>query len=383
MSAGATTIRELHSAELGKVRELGRRAFSLPMGLLMAATVSPQGWVAQDGSGAVVGALTVRIAQIGKARVGILDWAVVDPRCQGQGIGKDLVERALAGLHQQGCDKIVTTGVDGYNTSSWNAAYAHGLRYWPIAQQISEFDWRWPKLLLMIPHIGVSTFILHLPANEQKEEPPSTNGVRTLLGVSLFLGLFLLPVSAIRNVAWASLAPSDLLAPLAPATLLWGVLLTGLYLGVRGAGHWLAARALRLPLAFRPWDSGLLMATLLAVAFGAFLPAFGGGLYIRQPRFNYTQARSVMGKIMLAGVVPSLALLAVFTLWGQLSATTPEPVAALGQYIGVTLGLTDAVLFFSPFQSMPAGFIWRWRRAVWFVIFVCFLAIALGLPRML
>ena len=374
-------IRELHPDELGKVRELGRRAFSLPMGLLMAATVSPQGWAAQDDSGTLVGALTVRTAQIGKARVGILDWAAVDPRCQGQGIGKALLEQALVGLRQQGCDKIVTTGVDGYNTSSWNAAHAHGLRYWPPAQQIGEFGWRWPKLLLLLPHVGVSTFILHLPADQQ-QEPPATAGVRTLLGVILFLGLFLLPVSAVRNVAWASLAPADLLAPLAPAMLWWGVLLTGLYLGVRGVGHWLAARALRLPLTFRLWDSGLLMATLLAAAFGAFLPAFGGSYYVRQPCFNYTQARPALGKIMLAGVAPSLALLAIFTLWGQLFPAAGS-VAQLGRYIGLALGLTDVVLFFSPFQSLPAGHIWRWRRAVWLALLLSFLAIALALPRLM
>lgn len=374
------TIRELQSDELDQVRELGRRAFSLPMGLLMAATVSPQGWAAQDATGALVGALTVRIAQIGDARVGILDWAVVDPRCQGQGIGKALLERALLELRQQGCDKIITTGVDGYNSSSWNAAYAHGLRYWPPAQQIREFGWRWPKLLLLIPHVGISTFILHLPAGQQ-QEAPVTAGVRALLGVILFLGLFLLPVSAVRNVAWASLTPSDLLAPLAPAILLWGALLTALYLGVRGAGHWLAARALRLPLTFRLWESGWLMATLLAVAFGAFLPGFGGSYYIRQSRLDTSQARPALGKIMLAGVAPSLALLALFTLGGQLSPAA-GPVAELGRTIGLTLGLTDTLLFFSPFQALPAGHIWRWRRAVWLAVLLCFLAIALALPRM-
>jgi predicted N-acetyltransferase YhbS len=380
MAADAVTIRELQPDELGQVRELGRRAFSLPMGLLMAATVSPQGWAAQDAAGVLVGALTVRTTQIGKARVGILDWAAVDPRCQGLGIGKALLEQALAGLSQQGCDRIVTTGVDGYNTSSWNAAHAHGLRYWPPAQQIREFGWRWPKLLLLIPHVGVSTFILHLPADPQQEETPAAAGIGALLGVILFLGLFLLPVSAVRNVAWASLAPGDLLAPLAPALLLWGVLLTGLYLGVRSAGHWLAARALRLPLTFRLWESGLLMATLLAVAFGAFLPAFGGSFYARQPRFNYSQARPALGKIMLAGAALSLALLALFTLLGQL-VPAAGPVAQLGRYIGLTLGLTDVLLFFSPFQSLPAGHIWRWRRTVWLAVLLCFLAIALVLPR--
>ncbi|MEI2689957.1 MAG: hypothetical protein V9H69_09660 [Anaerolineae bacterium] len=85
---------------------------------------------------------------------------------------------------------------------------------------------------------------------------------------------------------------------------------------------------------------------------------------------------------MLAGVAPSLALLAIFTLWGQLSPAAGS-VAQLGRYIGLALGLTDVVLFFSPFQSLPAGHIWRWRRAVWLALLLCFLAIALALPRLM
>ncbi len=380
VSTDTITIRELHPEELGKVRDLGRRAFSLPMGLLMAATVSPQGWVAQDTSGTIIGALTIRIAHIGKHRVGILDWAVVDPLYQGHGIGKAMLEQALVWMRQQKCDKIVTTGVDGYNSPSWNAAHACGLRYWPVVQQLREFRWHWLKLLLVIPHIGVSTFILHLPTNEQEQEPPTTSGVRAIIGVILFLGFFLLPVSSVRNVAWESLSPSALLTPLNPATLLWGAILTGIYLGMRSTGQWLAARTQQLSLTFRLWDSGLIMATLLAVAFGAFIPAFAGSFYIRQSRFNYTRAYAEMGKIMLAGAVPSLVLLAVFTLWIKLSPTNPGAVVMLGQYIGVSLALSDTVLFFPPFQSLPAGHIWRWRRAIWFIGFVCFLVIWLVLP---
>jgi hypothetical protein len=131
---------------------------------------------------------------------------------------------------------------------------------------------------------------------------------------------------------------------------------------------------------FRGWDSGLIMATLLATAFGHFIPAFGGSVYIRQARFNYHRARPVMGKIMLAGIIPSLILFTIFTLWAQLPFATDGIVATLGRYIGVSFGLTDALLFFPPFQSLPAGHLWRWHRAVWFVVFVYFLSIWLILP---
>jgi predicted N-acetyltransferase YhbS len=380
----AVTIRDLHLEELSLVRELGKRAFSLPMGLLMAATVSPQGLVAEDATGTIIGALTLRTVSVGNRKVGILDWAVVDPPHQGQGIGKALIHQSLVWLPQQGCDKIITTGVDGYNSASWNAAHAQGLRSWPVSQQIREFGWYWFKLLLVIPHIGVSTFILHLPSNEQeRQELPATSGIWTLIGVMLFLGFFLLPLSRVREVLWESTSLSALLAQLNPTTILWGVIITTIYTSVRAIGHWLAARALRLPLAFRLWDSGLMMATLLAVAFSPFIPAFGGGFYVRQSRFNYSQARPAMGKIMLAGVAPSLILLTIFTLWAKSDFAAPGIVATLGCYIGVSFGLTDALLFFAPFQSLPAGHLWQWRRIVWLVVFVWFLAIGFVLARTL
>lgn len=383
-AVSAVTIRDLQPEDLGRVRELGRRAFSLPMGLLMAATISSQGVAAEDAAGTLVGALTLRVAHVGRRKVGILDWAVVNPRHQGQGVGKALIHQALARLRQQGCDKVVTTGVDGYNSSSWNMAYAQGLRFWPVSQQIGEFGWRWFKLLLIIPHIGVGTFILHLPSDEQEGQVlPATNGIPALIGVILFLGFLLLPLSRVREVLWESVLLPALLAPLNPAVILWGAILTGVYVGARATGHWLAARALRLPLVFRLWDSGLMMATLLAVAFSPFIPAFGGSFYARQSRFNYHRARPAMGKMMLAGVVPSLILFTVFTLWAGLSSTTSGTVAMLGRYIGLSFGLSDTLFFFPPFQSLPAGHIWRWRRAVWLGVSLFFLIVWLALPRML
>jgi predicted N-acetyltransferase YhbS len=384
MTKSTATIRDLQPKELGRVRELGRRAFSLPLGLLMAATVSPKGLVAVDATGTMIGAVTLKITNVGKRKVGILDWLVVDPPHQGQGIGKALLDRALVWLRQQGCDKIITTDVDGYNSPSWNATHAQGLRFWPVSQQIREFGWRWFQLLFVLPHMGVSTFILHLPSKEgQRQELPATNGIWDLIGVTLFLGFFLLPLSRVRNVLWGSSSLPALLAPLSPTTVFWGVIILTIYMLMRAFGHWWAARSLRLPLMFRWWDSGLIMATFLATAFGHFIPAFGGSVYIRQARFNYHRAPAVMGKIMLAGIIPSLILFSIFTLWAQLPFAADGVVATLGRYIGLSFGLTDALLFFPPFQSLPAGHLWRWHRAVWFVVFVYFLSLWLILPGVL
>ena len=385
MHQDAVTIRELRPEELDIVRDLGKRAFSSPMGLSMAATMSPQGLVAEDETGTIIGALTLRTASVGDRKLGIPDWAVVDPQHQGKGIGLALGDQALVWFRQQGCDRVITTGVDGYNSASWNLAHSRGLRYWPVSQQIREFGWRWPKLLFVIPHtIGISTLILQLPLNEQEQpEPPATSGVGALVGVTLFLGLFLLLLSRVRGVLWGSMAVSDLLAPLNPTAVFVGAGIVAAYVGIRALAHWLTAQALRLPLTFRLWDAGLITATFLAAGLGLFMPGLGGSYYVRQTKFNYTKAYPAMGKIMLAGVAASLALLTVFTVWTGLDGATLGVVMMLGRYVGVSFGLTDTLFFFAPFQALPAGHLWRWRRVVWLVASVCFLGIWLVLPRML
>jgi hypothetical protein len=232
--------------------------------------------------------------------------------------------------------------------------------------------------------MGVTTFILHSTLDEQeKPEPLATSGVGVLIGVTLFLGIFLLPLSRVREVLWSSMVVRDLLAPLNPTVILVGAGIMATYMGIRTVAHWLAARTLRLSLTFRLWDSGLIMATLLAAAFSGFLPGIGGSFYVRQTRFDYSQARPAMGKIMLAGVAASLTLLTVFTVWAGVGAKTLGVITALGCNVGVAFGITDTLLFFAPFQALPAGHLWRWRRVVWLVLSVCFVGIWLVLPRIL
>ncbi|MDY7075845.1 MAG: GNAT family N-acetyltransferase [Chloroflexota bacterium] len=385
------TIREIRPEELSVVRDLGKRAFPPPMGHLMAATMASQGLVVEDETGTIIGALTLRIVQVGKQKLGILDWGAVDPAHRGKGIAKAVVNQAIVWLQQQGCDRVTTTGVDGYNSGSWNANYAHGLRYWPVSRQIHEFGWRWPQLMFAIPHvIGIGTFILQMPFQKNEREQldtPETGGIKAMIYVTLLLGLFLLPLSYVRRAFWGSVNISDLFATLNFTTLLVGTGIIAIYVIARTVAHRWAARVLRLPLTFRPWDSGLIMATFLAAALGVFVPGLGGSYYIRQPKFIYSQARSAVGKIMLAGAAASLTILLGFTMWAESSMATSDPIVTaittLGRYIGISFSMTDTLFFFWPFQSLPAGHIWRWRRSVWLVVCVCFLGIWLILPRVL
>lgn len=365
MSEHSFSIREMHPEDKGIVRQLGFHVFSLPMGLLMAATMGKNGLVAEDTTGTIIGALVFRTANVGNQKLGILDWGLVAPQHQDKGIGKALAIRGLEWFRQSNCDRIVTF-TDGYNSAALNMAQSVGLRHWPESEQIRELGWRWPKFLITLPHTGVSTFILHLPLKEQtKPRQQTTNSVKALIGVTLLLGLILLPLSRI----WA--------VPLELTTILWGAFVMATYMIVRTLAISWTMRALGLPVIFRLWSSGLIYATFLSINPYVFIPAFGGSFYIDKAKFDYSRDRSAMGKAMLASVSASLALFALFTVLGHFSALTE--MAELGRYVGVAFGLTDTVLI--SFGALPAGHLWKWRRSAWLAVLIGFLSIWLLLPR--
>lgn len=382
MYTDSITIRPLSSNDLGVVRDLGKRSLSRPMGLLMVATISAQGLVSETSSGAITGAIILRVIGVGKRRLGVIDWVFVDPNFQGLGISNRLADQALEWFHLRECDFVITTDIDGYNSAAWNAAHSRGLVYWPVSQQIRELGWSWIKLMWLIPHMGVTTFILCSATEESSQtRSQSDRGTRMLTIAILILGLILLPLSRIREVLWDSTVISDLIGPLDPTALITGMTILALYMGIRACCHWLVARSLRLRLSFRLWDSGLFVASIVAVAFGGFLPGFGGGFYIGETGFNYRRSRHAMGKIALAGVTASLALFLMFSVWSGLVIGARDMIPSLGVYIGFAFGVTDSLLFFAPFQALPAGLLWLWRREVWLAVFTVFLGIWLVLPQ--
>ena len=373
-------IREARREDFEAVGALRRVAFPLLLSLLMRVTMTRQALVAESAEGRIVGALTFKFVIVGATKLGVPEWAVVDPQHQGAGVGKALLRELLARFQTEGCEGVITTDVDGYNSPSWNMCRACGFSRWALRQQVREFRWRTPELWWKTPHLAPGAFLLRKDNAQGQAEPSGTGalGIATCL-----LGFFLLPLSLMREALWQGFDNVGLLAPLDPRMLLTGAAVVAVYMAARMVAHWLAARALKLPLAFRPWDAGLVMATVLAVLFGAFIPAFAGSVYVRQDRVNYVRVRPEMGKIMLAAVAVSLALLTACTFWVAKSGSTAYTVAALGRYVGVSFGITDTLFFFAPFQAVPAGHLWLWRRAVWLLVFVSFIVVWLLLPRLL
>lgn len=376
-------IREARREDFATIGALRRLAFPPPLSLLMRVTMTRQALVAESAEGGIVGALTFKSVVVGARKLCVAEWAVVDPRRQGAGVGKALLRELLARFRAEGCEGVVTTDVDGYNSPSWNMCRACGLGRWTLRQQVREFGWRTPELWRKVPHVAPGAFLLCLPRGGSSQAQAEPGGLGALIVATSLVGFFLLPLSLMREALWQGFDSVRLLAPLAPRVLLSGVAVVAVYVAVRMAAHWLTARALKLSLVFRPWDAGLVMATALAVLFGAFIPAFAGSVYLRRDKTVYGRVRPEMGKIMLAAAAASLALLTACTFWEAAGGAATYTVAGLGRHVGVSFGITDTLFFFAPFQAVPAGHLWLWRRGVWLLVLVSFVTVWLLLPRLL
>lgn len=376
------TVREMTPDDLSAVRAIGRHALPTPLNWLMMATAAKTGLVAVEGD-SVIGAMTLRHTDIAGRRWGIFDWGVVEPKRQGQGIGRRLGEQALLWFEARGCQELITTDIDGYNSPSWRAAYAQGLRYWPASEQLRALGWQWPRLMVAIPHIGVSTFILHAPLDgaERSDDPATRSGVGAW-GAALLWAVVLLLIGQVRNIMWTSTDPADLLAPLAPGAIALSASGMALYFGARTLGHWLAARAEGVPLAFRFWESGTSMALLLGATFGTYLPAYTGSFYARDPHYDYMRDRAPFGKIMLVGILGSMALLVASQLVLHAGPASLASVARIGRGVGTLFAITDVLSFFPPLDAMPAGRLWHWNRKLWLLMVVAYGAILIALPRL-
>ena len=363
-------VRWMRREERKGVLGVGWQAFQPIAAMFLSISLTPHTLMAEDKDGKLTGGAVLRAFRCAGQKVGLVYYIFTNPRQHGTGTGTALLDRAMQWFQDEKCDQIVAA-VDGYNSRSWNLFEGKGFRYWSVSEQLQEFGWHWPAMLWGTFHfIDVGNFLLRLRLGRAAAKPRKTSRAawKALVATMLLLSLSAL----IAQVRWAD---SNIVSLLELSV--GSIAIMSLYVAVRIAGHAVAARVLGLSLQFRPWESGIVVALAIAAAFGGFFPG-GGSFYLPKERFRYTEACPAVGKIALAGIIPSLLLLSAFIMSSELFGHIW--VTSLGTFVGVAFGLFDTLLFFFPFQAMGGGHLWRWSRAVWLVTTICFAAIMFGLP---
>ncbi len=359
-------IRPIRPGERWVVLGIALRTFGPVGALFMAFTPLKNSLVAVAEDGTVIGAVALDFFSIKQERASLICYICVHPGTHGRGVGAALLEAAVAACEERSCHQVFAT-VDGYNSRSWNMFYSHGFQMLGVLDQIREFRFRWPLVIVRTFHYAdAANFLLRLRLNAASEPADAPrSGVPSLVVASLAL-CFVTVIAIVRRDHLVHTPSAELLA------ISFAVVLA--YTALRVAGTASAAAFMRFPLRYRLWESGVGLGLALAALFGVIYPA-AGSYYHSDVRFRYTDARDRMGRLALAATIPTLVALGT-VLFGYL----PLP----GQYtesavilVGVSLGMFDTVLCFFPFQAMGGGHLWRWNKAVWLACGVVFVLLCL------
>ncbi|GJM21306.1 MAG: hypothetical protein DHS20C15_12210 [Planctomycetota bacterium] len=351
---------------------LADQLLGFPFDRLIRCTRAPEGWVLVDREARVVFVQLTRVVTLGPERLGVMGWTLAAPRGERPAPGRAIqvfFDEVHAALRRAGCQRLVVGDSDAYRSPSWRLAHAGGYRRWTPAQQLRRFGWRWPALFWRLPHFGVRTFVLQRPLDtEVAPSAPASRGLGAACCVTLFVGAVLFPLAASGGL-WGGISLSAWRAP----ALLLGVGAAAVHMSSRALAQGLVARRHGLALEFRVWDSGLVAATMCALA-GVFFPALGGAPYARDERYDYSNDRDAFGSARAAGVFTSLLLsaLALVSLRAQLGA--PEFASAVLLY-GLWSGLSDTLPLGGPWSALAVGAVRRRHPLLAAMFFVAWCAL--------
>lgn len=351
-------IRPLRSGEQDTVRSIMRRSFPWVEQLFF--SFSPNTLVAEL-DGRPVGAIVLKEVGSGPdRRSAFISWYFVEPEERGQGIGHRLVEAAIAWGQERGCDGVLAC-VEGFNTRSSNVFADLGFRILSFSDQVRCYGWHLPAMWIAMFHfmdLGHMVWARPGPAE------------RSGLGGWEWLGAVAANILVFCLAIWADGGSSA-------AGYLQAAAAVVIILGLRQAMMLGVARAQRLSVRYRAWESGFPLGAALALVH-VFLP-LPGGLYPKEARWRYDQALAILGRMALASNAALLVML-----WGSWALLrSPSLPVALAPWLeavaayGLALGIFDIALPFFPFQVYNGRRLWDWKPWLWALMVAAFVPLLL------
>jgi ribosomal protein S18 acetylase RimI-like enzyme len=302
--------------------------------------------------GRILGAIVLKFIPLPEQRRGgLLSSLVMDPGARGRGVGRMLVDGGIRFLEKNGAEEILSC-VEGNDSRMANLLSSRGFSILPSGQQFRRYGFGVIPLWLRISHyIDIGRFLWVRPSADALQHSAAQRWETILINALLLL------LAVWSETGFGALEPVFLLAiPLACAV----------FLLLREMVMRAAISASNLPVEFRMWESGFPASTVLAAAFGFWLP-IPGSVYPSREGWEYEELIPVLGRMACAGSLVVLVLTWGITL---LLHFLPEETLAgywldSGKLVGEWLGLFDIGLPFVPYVSFNGKKIWDWNKVVW------------------
>lgn len=143
MDLSKITIRAMRDGEQKEIQQIGKRAFQFVEALFVG---RPQKAMAAEYEGRLVGGILYKEFTVRQKRIAYIDEAFVDPDYQGMGIGKKLYTETIEALWKQNYH-VLTALVKDDNVGSWKPFLDNGFCRVSVYRIINE--------------IGLSGFLKH------------------------------------------------------------------------------------------------------------------------------------------------------------------------------------------------------------------------------
>ncbi|MFW5728764.1 MAG: N-acetyltransferase family protein [Spirochaetota bacterium] len=354
--------RPIEQGDKRALRRLAARAFGPATGFM----VSPEqgGHVALDG-GRVVGATVLKVFTAGSRRIGLVDFIMVDPAAQSQGIASRLNELAHAWFAEREADALLAL-VEGYNQSSSKLFQSRGYRRLTLAEQLRVFGAGTLRVWLASFYVvAVGSFLWYREAGADADRPapdPERTRPSSLAGVgaAVLINAFCMSLVYLAGgLPWT--------VPLAPAAI---VGIPAVLIGVRTLVMALVARARGLEVRFDAWTGGLPLG-LVVGAIGGYVP-LPGNVYPRARSYRYRDVLPAIGPASFAAGF-ALVLLHVALMVVDLPLSAPawgEPLRGFALSVIFPVILVDLLLPSFPLWGYLGRQVWNWSCVAWGAIAV-------------
>ncbi len=343
----------MRDAETKRVRAAMRDAFPFLMRFFL--TVSKETFVAER-DGTLLGAVVTKTFRINRERTGgLVAFIFTNAEARGMGLGRKLVDHALAYFEERGCDELFAS-VEGTNTSSSRMFLNRGFTLASGGQLIKRYRFNVFRILVRTFHtIDLGHFLWIKPLPDYRERPTIQWVVNVLLNALFWTASFAMQ----RHVA-----PEG-----APGIGVSILLSTFLLFAVRDVSTIVGAKLFGIRLQYRLWETSLLVNAIISIAFrGLFVST--GSFYPTCKDWRYKDEYARLGKIAAISSLVTLATLYGAFFLRYLLVLPPYISYPLAVFllVGAVLTVFDTLLPLFPFNSSNAGRVFNWSKPVWIVI---------------
>ncbi len=287
-------------------------------------------------------------------KIGLVKYIFTAPEARGLGVASRLLDEAIHWFAVSKCTEVVAC-VEGYNTASSNLFIDRQFKQFSFIDQVRKYQHALPKVWLLGNHfLDLGYFWWSKTLGDAAPEQPRKEH-RKALAITVIIHTVLAIVLALRYMPNGSLS------------LVWQAMVTiALIFAIRFIPMKLYAHIKKYPLRYRPWETGIVLASLITLLFSGVFMAFGE-YYPKKARWKESQERRYLARIALTGavalIISSGVLLVIDGLYGSPNFFY-EGFQLLIVYLPV-LAVFDMVLAFFPINSYAGGRIRKVYPKTW------------------